>query len=236
MSRPGVTRRVALAAMLLVTVWSAWGWAQRETRASDAPSEPRTEIESPAPINWTEFGKETPPFAAMLINFGILVAGYYLFGKKPIAAGLQRRRDKIAKDIEEAQRMREEAEARAKTYQAKLEKVEDEVRAVREALVRAGEAERDRIVKEAEAKAERMRRDAEFLVEQELKQIRQDLWRDTVETAVRAAEELLKRRVTSADQERLAEDYLSDLGAKSKPGGAVLDRTRPVEPGAGNSS
>jgi F-type H+-transporting ATPase subunit b len=216
-------------------MWSAWGWAQRETRTSDAPTEPGTETESPAPINWTEFGKETPPFAAMLINFGILVAGYYLLGKKPIAAGLQSRRDRIAKDIEEAQRMREEAEARAKTYQAKLEKLEDEVRSVREALLRAGEAERDRIVKEAETKADRMRRDAEFLVEQELKQIRQDLWRETVESAVRAAEELLKRRVTSADQERLAEDYLSDLGGKSKPGGAVLGLARPVEPGAGNS-
>jgi F-type H+-transporting ATPase subunit b len=67
---------------------------------------------------------------------------------------------------------------------------------------------------DAEAKAERMRKDAEFLVEQELKQIRQDLWRDTVEAAVGAAEELLKKRVTPADQERMAEDYLADLGGK----------------------
>jgi F-type H+-transporting ATPase subunit b len=81
--------------------------------------------------------------------------------------------------------------------------------------VRSGEAERDRIVKDAEAKAERMRKDAEFLVEQELKQIRLDLWRDAVDTAVVAAEELLKKRVTPADQERFAEDYLADLGGRT---------------------
>jgi F-type H+-transporting ATPase subunit b len=176
------------------------------------------ESEQPAPINWTEFGKENPPYIAMLINFGILVAAYYLLGKKPVAAALQGRRDTIAKEIDEAQRMRREAEVRAKTYQAKLEKLEEEMAMARTALVQAGEAERDRIVTEAEAKAERMRKDAEFLVEQELKQIRHDLLRDTVDAAVTAAEELLRKRVTQADHERLAEDYLADLGGKRGAG------------------
>ncbi|MGD0529742.1 MAG: ATP synthase F0 subunit B [Polyangiaceae bacterium] len=169
------------------------------------------------PINWTDgswFNNPQPPYIAMLVNFGILVAGYYLLGRKPVAAALVSRRDTIAKDIDEANKMLAEAEARAKTYQAKLEHLEDEVKTARATLVQAGEAERDRIVTDAEAKAERMRKDAEFLVEQELKQIRQDLWKDTVEAAVSAAEELLKKRVTPADQERMAEDYLADLGGK----------------------
>ena len=175
---------------------------------------PEGEAEHLQPINWTDFGSDTPPYLAMLINFGILAAGYYLLGKKPIAAALQNRRDTIAKDIDEANKMLGEAQARAQTYQAKLERLEDEVKMARAALVQAGEAERDRIVSDAEAKAERMRKDSEFLVDQELKQIRQDLWRDTVEAAVGAAEELLKKRVTAADQERMAEDYLADLGGK----------------------
>jgi F-type H+-transporting ATPase subunit b len=170
--------------------------------------------EQPGAFNFGDFGGKSPPFLAMLINFGILIAGYYLLGRKPVAAALQSRRDEIAKEIEEAQRMRQEAEGRAKTYQAKLASLQDEMRGAREALVRAGEAERDRIVADAEAKAERMRKDAEFLVEQEMKQIRHDLWRDTVEVAVTAAEDLLKKRVTPADQERIAEDYLADLGGK----------------------
>jgi F0F1-type ATP synthase membrane subunit b/b' len=258
-SRAAAVRRLALAAMIVVSGWSAWAWAERDKPAATAHPAPKTtaamprkqggqasaeraerkeereDVEAPAPINWTDFGKETPPFIAMLVNFGILAAGYYLLGKKAIASGLETRRDTIAKAIEEAQRMKQEAEARAKTYQAKLERLEEEVRAAREAIVRTGEAERDRIVKEAEAKAERMRRDAQFLVEQELKQIRYDLWRETVETAVAAAEELLKKRVTSSDQERLAEDYLADLGSRSKgaPGAPTHEPSRP-EP-AGNA-
>jgi F-type H+-transporting ATPase subunit b len=163
-------------------------------------------------MNWTDFGSKTPPFVAVLVNFAILAGAYYWLGKKPIAAALQSRRDSIAKEIEEAQRAKEAAEQRATIYQAKLEKLEDEVRAAREALVRAGEAERERIVSDAEAKAERLRGEAQFLVEQELKQIRQDLWREAVEAAVAGAQELLAARVTPADQERLAEDYLASLG------------------------
>jgi len=189
---------------------------EAKTAGSGAEAEGahEAEHEGPGVFNMFEFGTATPPFIAVLVNFGILAAGYYLLGRKPIAAALQSRRDTIAKEIDEAQKMRLEAEARAKTYQAKLEKLEEEVKTAREALVRAGEAERDRIVSDAEATAERMRKDAEFLVEQELKQIRQDLWKDTVETAVATAEELLKKRVTPADQERIAEDYLADLGGK----------------------
>src|SRR5258708_16094612 len=152
----------------------------------------------------------------MLVNFGILIGGYYLLGKDSIAAGLKSRRESIQKEIEEAARMRAEAEERAKKYQARLATLEQEMASAREALVRAGEAERERIVKDAEAKAERMRKDAEFLVEQELKQIRVDLWRDAVDSAIATAEELLKKRVTPADQERLAEEYLADLGTKPR--------------------
>jgi F0F1-type ATP synthase membrane subunit b/b' len=230
-------RRFFVATMAAVTAWSVWAWAQPQQykaktnaptvlapkrpaagaseKAEGARKAETVESEEPKPFNWTDFGEETPPYIAMLINFGILASGVYLFGKKPITEGLRARRDAIAKDIEEAARMKQEAEERAKKYQAKLEFVEQELVAAREALVRGAEAERDRIVKDAESKAERVRKDAEFLVEQELKQIRLDLWREAVDTAIVAAEELLKKRVTAADQERLADDYLADLGTRS---------------------
>ncbi len=223
MKRAILVRRAVLGAMAVVTLWSLWAWAEPMTAGKAATGGPGAGAvtaapeseETPGPINWTEFGTATPPFIATLLNFGILAAGYYLLGKKPIAQALKNRRDAISKEIDEAQAMKHEAEARAKTYQAKLERLEEEVRTARDALVRAGEAERDRIVKDAEAKAERMRRDAEFMIEQEMKQIRVDLWRDAVDAAVASAETLLKERVTAADQERLAEDYLTELGKQA---------------------
>jgi F-type H+-transporting ATPase subunit b len=212
--------------MALVTVWSVWAFAR--TNHVSGPVEHTVPVEGespegakegegehgPAPMNWADFHSATPPFLAMVVNFGILIAGYYLLGRKPIAAALQSRSDTIAKDIQEAQRMLAEAKDRAKVYQAKLEQLEQAKTMARDSLVSAGEAERDRIIAEAQAKAERMRKDSEFLVEQELKQIREDLVRETVEAAVVAAEELLKSRITTADQQRLADEYLTDLAGK----------------------
>jgi F-type H+-transporting ATPase subunit b len=251
-----IARRIALTLMVFVTAWSVWTfWTCAHARPAaaaegkeaagqakgdgkgDGEAKPEAEEEEgPKPFNFTEFGKETPPFTAMLVNFGLLAGGYYLLGKKPIAAGLRSRRDTISKEIEEAQRMKHEAEQRAKTYQHKLEALEGELLAARESLVNAGEAEGERIVREAELKAERMRKDAEFMVEQEIKTLRGDLWRETVEAAVAAAEELLKKRVTPADQERLAEDYLADLGGKPKSASVASARSVFPPPGSGGGS
>jgi F0F1-type ATP synthase membrane subunit b/b' len=244
--RRSLAKRIALALMVAVTAWSVSTWVQSRPAAASsgekaAAAEPakgehaQGEEAGPAPFNLTQFGGETPPFIAMLINFGLLAAGYYFLGRKPVAAGLKARRDTIAKEIEEAQRMKVEAEARAKTYQHKLEKLEEELAAARESLVRAGEAEGERIVREAETKAERMRKDAEFLVQQELKQLRGELLRGTVDAAIAAAEELLKKRVTSADQERLAEDYLADLGGKHRAVSVEAPRGIAGEPDRGSA-
>ena len=95
-----------------------------------------------------------------------------------------------------------------------------------ETLVETGEGERDKIVREAEEKAARVGRDASFLVEQEAKQLRLDITKETVELAVAKAEALLKATVTQADHDRLAEEFLAELATKSekpavKAGGAA---------------
>ncbi len=154
----------------------------------------------------------------MFLNFVVLMAIYYKYGKGPISEGLKNRRDTVAREIEEAQRMQKEAEARAAKYQEKLANLETELREAREGLKAAGEGERDRIVREAEEKAARMEKDAKFLIEQELKQLKVELTREAVESAVTAAEELLRKRITASDQERLAEDYLAQLAAKRPSG------------------
>ena len=192
-------------------------------------------------INWTDFGnKEQAPYVSQLVNFAVLLAIFYFFGKGPIRAGLVARRASVAKEIEDAQRMKREAEERAKMYQAKLDSLGEELETTKAALVEAGKGERDRIIKEAEEKAERMARDAKEQIEQEAKQMQQDLVRETVEMAMAAAEEILKQKITPSDHERLADEYLASLGrpavshgpppVPSAPPAAPPTRPPPVPP------
>jgi len=192
------------------------GRVHGHARPGQAEPGKEAEEEYPGSINWLDFSnKAQPPYAALLINFGLLAGLYYYLGKKPVTQALLNHRASVAKEIEEAQRMKHEAEARAKTYQAKLQDLEVELSQTKLALEEAGKGERDRIVKDAEEKAARMQKDAAFMLEQEAKQVRLDLQRETALAALAAAEGILKKRVTQSDQERLAEDFLSSLTTHS---------------------
>lgn len=171
----------------------------------------------PGPINWADFSnKKQPPYAALVINFAILLFIYYRAGKKPVADALKNRKDSIAKDIEEATRQKKEAEARAKKYQADLGNLDKDLETTKKALEEAGKAERDRLIQDAKEKADRMKRDAVFLVEQESRQAKLDLTRETVEAAMGRAESLLKSQVTAEDHERLCAEFLLELANKPK--------------------
>lgn len=223
--RPRSLFRGSLPLGLLLLGLIGLGMAPPVAFAAEEPSHAAPaeggEQESPGAINWFDFtNKEQPPYAALLINFGVLAFIYYRFGKKPVADALKKHRDSIAKEIEEAQRMKSEAEERAKTYQAKLRDLEIELGQTKLALQEAGKGDRDRIVKEAEEKAARMQKDAAFLLEQETKQTRLELQREAVLAALSAAGELLQKRVNQGDQERLAEEFLARLDEAAPPGSA----------------
>jgi F-type H+-transporting ATPase subunit b len=184
----------------------------------------------PADINWTDLSdKSRPALIALIVNFGLLVALYYTLGKKPIAEGLKQRRINIGKDIEEARKMLDEAKERAKKYQADLKNADTDAATAKAALVTAGKGEVERLISETEERGERMKRDAERLVEQERKQLQQDLHVETVELAVTQAQKILERSATPEDHARLANELLAEL--QRKPAA-----TRSIAPRAGGAA
>ncbi len=191
--------------------------AVEQAEAHEGAEHEGGEHHGPGPINWADFSnKKQPPYAALVINFAILLFIYYRAGKKPVADALKNRKDVIAKDIEEATRQKKEAEARAKKYQADLGNLDKDLETTKKALEEAGKAERDRLIQDAREKADRMKRDAVFLVEQESRQAKLDLTRETVEAAMGRAESLLQSQITPEDHERLCAEFLLELASKPK--------------------
>ena len=154
---------------------------------------------------------KTPEFQGTLVNFGALILLIAWVIRKKGNPALAERRKQVEAELEEAQRLRAEAEKRHMETAMRLEKLDHEMVQIRAEMIKAGEAERDRIVEQAEEKAARMRRDTSFLIEQQIKQLREDLTREAASAAVSAAQDLLQKSTTDSDQDRLAEAYLERL-------------------------
>lgn len=152
-----------------------------------------------------------PEFWGTLVNFTALLIILGFAVKKVVNPSMAKRRSAIQKDLEEAKLLKQAAAEKAAEYQARLDKLDAEVDDIRAEMIAAGEAERDRIVQEAEEKASRLRKDARFMIDQQMKQLRQDLTREAAQAAVQAAESLLVREISATDQDRLADAYLNRM-------------------------
>jgi F-type H+-transporting ATPase subunit b len=158
------------------------------------------------------------PLGALLLNAAILYLLLFKFGKKPIADGLRARKLGIMKGMEDAAKMKAEAEASLAKYQKKLDDIDDEVARIKRDMKEAGEAESARILSEAKERRARLERDARTLIEQELKAAREELMRETVYAAVKSAEATLLAKIGDADHQRLGDEFLASV----KSAGATL--------------
>lgn len=177
---------------------------------------------------WTSEGPNgEPAFLARVIPFFLWAFILYYFGKKPLADFLAVRRRGIVDGLEEAKRVEAAAQAKHEEYTARIENLDAEIAKLREDFKRAGIEERDRMVAEASDRAHKMHAEAHFLVGQQLKTLREQLTRESIEAAVAAAEKILRERATGADQQRLADEYLARLrqsvasGTAPKTGGSA---------------
>jgi F-type H+-transporting ATPase subunit b len=154
------------------------------------------------------------PLLAHLINSAILFTILFKVARKPIVEGLAKRREQIMRGMEEAAAMRNEALEQLKGYEAKLASVDAEITRIRKDMREAADAERGAILAEAKKRHERMERDAQRMIEQELKNAREQLMEATVRIAMQRATALVTQAASDADHERLCEEYLSSVQAK----------------------
>ncbi|MRG92861.1 F0F1 ATP synthase subunit B [Polyangium spumosum] len=164
---------------------------------------------------------EPPPFLASILNLGVLGFILYRFGKKPIGDALVKRKQSIMSEIDNAARLKNEAQKRLDEYEDKFERLAETLDTVKAEYAAQAELEKKHIIAEAEERRARMRRDAEFRIEQELRTARIELMREAVQDATAAAEEMIRSRAAQADLDRMSEDYLGSVREALASGGTA---------------
>ena len=151
-----------------------------------------------------------------MINFAIFGGLIAYYGVPMAKRYFKGRHDDMVSDLEEAKRLREEAEARLEEYTAKLEALENKREELLDEYHEQGQREKERLIEEAEDQIEKMRADAEMTIEQEVRKAVADLEQQAVNMAVDIARELAEEKLDSHKQHELIDSYVTDLSEETE--------------------
>ncbi len=152
-------------------------------------------------------------WAAVALFLFILVIMYF---KVPglMTAGLDKRADDIRNNLEEARRLREEAQQLLAEYQRKRKEAEQEA----EGIVSAAKREAEALAKEAERKTEDYVTRRTALAEQKIAQAESqalaEVKASAIDVAIEAAEGIVGKKMTGAASGDLFKKSLSELKSR----------------------
>jgi len=155
------------------------------------------------------------PETWVLVSFLLFIA-LVIYLKVPgmVTKALDDRADQIAKELEEAQKLREEAQALLADYQRRQRDAEQEA----EAIVTQAMSEAENFAEEARAKLEesleRRTKLAEDKIDQAEAQALKDVRAAAVDLSIAAAEKLIAQEVGGKKAEALIEQSIKDVQAK----------------------
>jgi F-type H+-transporting ATPase subunit b len=121
------------------------------------------------------------------------------------------RRDEIKDAVQGASESIRDAEQRVQDLRNRLSLLSEEAKNIEEELRREGERQKSKLLVETEHLANKIKLDAGFLADQEAKLARRTVRQEIARRARQSAEQALQRHLTPADQQRLVQEFLTDL-------------------------
>jgi F-type H+-transporting ATPase subunit b len=149
---------------------------------------------------------------ALIIFLAILVK----VASRPIGDALKARAANVRDQLEEAKRLKAEADAQAAEVERRLAALDTQVAEMKAQAQADAAAESARIAARAEADAARLRETAERTLREETVRARNELRAEAVHLAVELARGTLARGVNAEDQQRLAREFLAAVNTNGE--------------------
>ncbi|RLB90108.1 MAG: hypothetical protein DRH26_10295 [Deltaproteobacteria bacterium] len=148
-----------------------------------------------------------------VLNFGILAIAGFFIAKKPVVQFFTSRKQEIADELNNLEQQRADAEKKLAEYQAKFKNLDQESKLIVADYIKQGEEAKVRILAEAAAQADKLEDMAKRTIEQEFKAAKAALQKEIVELAMEQAEAVIKKSISSKDQDNLVDQYLKKVVA-----------------------
>jgi len=157
---------------------------------------------------------ETDSFWVMIAFIATMAFLWHKGAFRAIGGALDKRSDQIRKELEEAQALKEEAQALLASYQRRQRKVVEDA----ESILSNATAEANRIIARAEGRIEEEVKKRTELAEQKIAQAQAAAIRDVsaraVDITISASEALLTSELSGKASTSLLDDAVSDVGSR----------------------
>lgn len=164
-------------------------------------------IDSAFSPEWQSIGR--------LITFALLIGVLIVFLRKPIAGFFADRTAGIQAQLAEATRERDEALARLAEVEARMRGLDQELDDFRRQAEAGAAAEAELITRRTEEEAARLRHNVRQEIEGLTRQAVAELRRVSADRATELAEELVRREIGPADEDRMFAGFLEQVGGRS---------------------
>ena len=158
----------------------------------------------------------SPPFLFMLLNFGLLLLILAKYGGPAARKLAQERHDQIKTALDEAAKLRDQAQQKLTEYETRIKDVDAEVKKLVDGIRADAEADKARILEAATKQAAQMKREAEQRIAAEIELARAQLQREVAIAASGATEKLLRDKMTSDDQTKLVTTFIGNVTSAQK--------------------
>jgi F-type H+-transporting ATPase subunit b len=152
-----------------------------------------------------------------LVSFGTLLFLLYRYAFPVIFRALEEREKTIKDSLDQAERLKQEAQQLLSQYQAKLKSVHDEGRAILDTARKQVQLQLEENERRMELETQRMLAEARSEIGREQQQVLREVRRAAVDLTLLAAEKVLSRSLTDADHRRLIDEAVQEIAQQAKP-------------------
>jgi F-type H+-transporting ATPase subunit b len=150
-------------------------------------------------------------FLWALFTFIILVVLLYFFAFKPLIRMAKARQESIDQAIEEAERLRTDADDLLESYRQQLAEAREEAGAILDRARKAGETTKAEALEEAKAQAEATLVKARQQIERDTNQALQKIREEVADLTIAATAKVARTGLSGEDQLRLIQQAIDEI-------------------------
>ena len=148
---------------------------------------------------------------AQVLNFLILAVILRAVAYKPVARLLQQRSDSIKNSIDKAEADKKAAEQTLAEYKSKLADAHKPAQAIVDKAELSARQEREALVAETKKEIDRMKQSAQEEIQNERNRAYEEMKSEIVSLSLAAAEKIVAKNLTSKENDKLVNDFISNL-------------------------